>query len=226
MAHLVLVRHAQSEWNAQNRFTGWQDPSLSKEGMSEARLCAAAMREDGLTFDCAYTSYLRRAVRTLWLIQEEMDLMWLSVFTDWRLNERHYGDLQGRNKAEIAAAHGEAQVYDWRRGYLSCPPLAAAAVDAPDHRYAGIADKPQGESLATTLLRTRACYEERIVPQLQAGRRVLVVAHGNSLRTLVKHIENIADADIAQVSIPTGRALVYQTDDKGAPQAPATVLPQ
>lgn len=221
---MVLVRHGQSVWNKQNRFTGWYDAPLTACGVKEAQAVADALIAHNMTFDCVFTSYLQRAIRTLWTIQENMQLMWLPLTTDWRLNERHYGNLQGLNKIETIAKHGESQVYSWRRSYHTCPPpTETAPANDNDHRYAHV-PVPQTESLADTLLRVTECYKEKILPQLQARRKVLIVAHGNSLRALVKYIENIPEEDIIHLEIPTGGALVYRVNDKGEPQGTATKL--
>lgn len=215
-AQLVLVRHGQSVWNRQNRFTGWQNPPLSSQGRAEARQTGKLLASRQITFDTAYTSYLQRAAETLWLIQKTMQLMWLPVTPDWRLNERHYGKLQGQNKTVAEQQHGAAQVHEWRRGYTQRPPAGESA-DAPDHRYYGV-PTPHGESLADTQARVLSCYRERLLPLLQAQQRVLVVAHGNSLRALVMHLDNLADTAGMQLEIPTGAALVYDcADNQPAP---------
>ena len=214
---LVLVRHGQSEWNLENLFTGWTDVDLTHRGIGEARAAGIALREEGIGFDVAFTSVLTRAIRTLWLVLDEMDLMWVPVHRDWRLNERHYGALQGLDKAETAARHGADQVKIWRRSYDVPPP--ALEVDDNRHprfdpRYRGLDEGrlPSTESLATTLVRVRPCWEERIAPALMAGRDVLVAAHGNSLRALVKMLEGISDQAITEFNIPTGVPRVYQLD--------------
>lgn len=214
---LVLVRHGQSEWNLENLFTGWTDVDLTDQGVREAQAAGRALREEGTAFDIAFTSVLTRAIRTLWLILDEMDLMWIPVHRDWRLNERHYGALQGLDKAETAARHGADQVQIWRRSYDIPPP--AVDVDDDRHprfdpRYGGLdaALLPATESLATTLVRVRPCWEERIAPELVAGRDVLVAAHGNSLRALVKMLEGISDRAITEFNIPTGVPRVYELD--------------
>lgn len=214
----MLVRHGQSEWNRENRFTGWEDPPLTSRGQDEARATAQKMRAANITFDGAFVSYLRRAVETLWLIQQEMNLMWLPTATDWRLNERHYGALQGENKSEIARQHGEEQVLLWRRGYEDRPP-PGEPLRVPDHRYAD-AEVPRGENLADTRARAAACYESRILPLLRARRRVLAVAHGNTLRALMMHLGDIAPADAMRLEIPTGGAAAYKTDENGVPIPP------
>ena len=219
---LVLVRHGQSEWNLENLFTGWTDVDLTGQGVREAQAAGRALREEGIAFDVAFTSVLTRAIRTLWLVLDEMDLMWIPVHRDWRLNERHYGALQGLDKAETAARHGADQVQIWRRSYDIPPP--AVDVDDDRHprfdaRYGGLdaALLPATESLATTLVRVRPCWEERIAPALVAGRNVLVAAHGNSLRALVKMLEGISDQAITEFNIPTGVPRVYELDPRLRP---------
>lgn len=214
---LVMVRHGQSEWNLQNLFTGWTDVDLTEQGVAEAREAAATLRAEGLEFDIAFTSVLARAIRTLWLILDEMQLMWIPVRRDWRLNERHYGDLQGLDKAETTARFGAEQVKVWRRSYdIPPPPLTADDPRHPRHdaRYREIERSalPVTESLKTTLARVRPCWEERIVPQLQQGQNVLIAAHGNSLRALVKMLEGVSDAHITEFNIPTGAPRIYEFD--------------
>lgn len=214
---LVMVRHGQSEWNLQNLFTGWSDVDLTEQGVAEAREAAATLQAEGLDFDIAFTSVLVRAIRTLWLILDEMQLMWIPVVRDWRLNERHYGDLQGLNKAETTAKFGAEQVRIWRRSYdIPPPPLTADDPRHPRHdaRYRNIAANalPATESLKTTLVRVHPCWEERIVPELEQGRNVLIAAHGNSLRALVKMLEGVSDADITEFNIPTGAPRIYEFD--------------
>ncbi|MGU9952316.1 MAG: 2,3-bisphosphoglycerate-dependent phosphoglycerate mutase [Gammaproteobacteria bacterium WSBS_2016_MAG_OTU1] len=215
---LALVRHGQSAWNLQNLFTGWQNPPLTEKGREEAKAAADSFIADGITFDVLYTSYLRRAIETLWIIQERMQLMWLPVATDWRLNERHYGDLQGKNKNDILSEYGEEQLHLWRRSYDTAPPSGNSA-DNPDHRYANISI-PCGESLATTKIRVIKCYEQCILPQLQQQKRVLIVAHGNSLRALIMHIEQIPPANIMEKEIHTGGTIIYPCDNNGLPIPP------
>ena len=219
---LVLVRHGQSEWNLENLFTGWTDVDLTGQGVREAQAAGRALREEGIAFEVAFTSVLTRAIRTLWLVLDEMDLMWIPVHRDWRLNERHYGALQGLDKAETAARHGADQVQIWRRSYDIPPP----AVDVDDDRHPRFDPRygeqdaallPATESLATTLVRVRPCWEERIAPALVAGRNVLVAAHGNSLRALVKMLEGISDQAITEFNIPTGVPRVYELDPKLRP---------
>ncbi len=217
MYRLVLVRHGQSTWNLENRFTGWTDVGLTEQGEAEAREAGRLLRAADYVFDAAYTSVLRRAIKTLWILLEEIGLEWIPVHNSWRLNERHYGALQGLNKAEMAAKYGEEQVRLWRRSYDTPPPPLAP--DDPRHprfdpRYAGLppADLPACESLKDTLTRVLPYWHETLAPTIRAGRRILVVAHGNSLRALVKYLDNISDADIMDLNIPTGVPLVYELD--------------
>ena len=213
---LVLCRHGQSDWNLRNLFTGWTDVDLTELGRQEAIDAGRTLRELGYQFDIAFTSVLKRAIRTLWLMQDELDVMWIPVVRDWRLNERHYGALQGLNKAETAAKYGDEQVLVWRRSYSTAPPpLEVTDERHPSHdkRYAGVADLPSTESLATTLDRVRPCWNELIAPQLMAGKNVLVAAHGNSLRALVKMLDGVSDDDIVGFNIPTGIPLAYELDD-------------
>jgi 2,3-bisphosphoglycerate-dependent phosphoglycerate mutase len=214
---LVMVRHGQSEWNLKNLFTGWTDVDLTEQGVSEARAGARTLMEEGIDFDVAFTSVLTRAIRTLWLILDEMDRLWLPVERHWRLNERHYGALQGLDKAETAEKHGADQVKIWRRSY-NIPPPALADDDerhpCHDRRYRDIAQSalPGTESLKTTLDRVRPYWEDRILPELRSGRNVLVAAHGNSLRAMVKMLEDISDDDITEFNIPTGVPRIYEFD--------------
>ncbi|MDH4054627.1 MAG: 2,3-diphosphoglycerate-dependent phosphoglycerate mutase [Gammaproteobacteria bacterium] len=213
---LVLCRHGQSDWNLKNLFTGWTDVDLTELGNQEARDAGRLLNDLGFRFDIAYTSVLKRAIRTLWHIQDQMDLMWIPVIRDWRLNERHYGALQGLNKAETAAKYGDEQVHIWRRSYdIPPPPLDASDERHPAHdpRYAGIAGLPATESLATTLDRVLPCWTEVIAPQLKNGKNVLIAAHGNSLRALVKMLDNISDEEITEFNIPTGIPIAYELDD-------------
>lgn len=215
--HLVLVRHGQSDWNQKNLFTGWTDVDLTEQGRHEARQAGRTIAEAGLTFDLAFTSVLIRAIRTLWLVLDEMQLGWIPVENHWRLNERHYGALQGLDKAETAAKHGADQVKIWRRSYdIPPPPLEPSDARHPSHdrRYAGLAPGalPATESLKSTLARVRPYWEDRIAPELLRGRNVLVAAHGNSLRALVKMLEGISDHDIVELNIPTGAPRVYELD--------------
>lgn len=213
---LVLCRHGQSEWNLKNLFTGWTDVDLTEKGTKEAADAGTLLSELGFEFDIAYTSVLKRAIRTLWLMLDEMDAMWIPVIRDWRLNERHYGALQGLNKAETAAQYGDEQVHIWRRSY-DIPPPEIELVDErhPSHdpRYAGIDGLPATESLALTLDRVRPCWNERIAPELKAGKNVLIAAHGNSLRALVKMLDEVSDEEITGFNIPTGVPLSYKLDD-------------
>ena len=213
---LVLCRHGQSDWNLRNLFTGWTDVDLTELGRQEAIDAGRTLRERGYQFDIAFTSVLKRAIRTLWLMQDELDVMWIPVVRDWRLNERHYGALQGLNKAETAAKYGDEQVLIWRRSYSTAPPpLEETDERHPSHdkRYAGVTDLPSTESLATTLDRVRPCWNEFIAPQLMAGKNVLVAAHGNSLRALVKMLDQVSEDDIVGFNIPTGIPLAYELDD-------------
>jgi 2,3-bisphosphoglycerate-dependent phosphoglycerate mutase len=219
MRKLVLIRHGESVWNKENRFTGWTDVDLTDQGREEAREGARALKAAGYTFDIAYTSVLKRAIRTLWTVLDEMDLMWVPVERAWQLNERHYGALQGLNKAETAEKFGEAQVKVWRRSYDTPPPPLEKSDDrwpGRDPRYAGLPEKelPLTECLKDTVARFVPYWESEIAPQVKSGKRVVIVAHGNSLRALVKHLDNISDEDIIELNIPTGMPLVYElTDD-------------
>ncbi len=217
---LVLCRHGQSDWNLKNLFTGWTDVDLTEQGNQEAIAAGKLLRDLGFNFDIAYTSVLKRAIRTLWHIQDQMDLMWIPVVRDWRLNERHYGALQGLNKAETAAKYGEEQVHIWRRSYDIPPPQLDAADKrhpAHDPRYAGIDRLPATESLATTLERVLPCWNDVIAPPLKAGKNVLIAAHGNSLRALVKMLDKVSDEEITGFNIPTGIPLAYELDDELQP---------
>ena len=217
---LVLCRHGQSDWNLKNLFSGWTDVDLTEQGVQEAVDAARTLEDSGYEFDVAITSVLTRAIRTLWLMLDEMDRMWLPVIRDWRLNERHYGSLQGLNKAETAAKYGEDQVHIWRRSYdIPPPPVDADDERHPAHdpRYAGIANLPSTESLATTLDRVRPCWNEIIAPELRAGKNVLIAAHGNSLRALVKMLDGVSDQAITGFNIPTGIPLAYELDDNLKP---------
>lgn len=222
MYTVVLLRHGESEWNRENRFTGWTDVDLTEKGREEAKQAGLVLQREGFTFDVAYTSVLKRALRTLWLALDEMDLLWLPVLRSWRLNERHYGALQGLNKAETAAEYGDAQVKIWRRSYATPPP--ALTPDDPRHprfdrRYAGLkpSELPLTECLADTVERVLPYWNEVITPDIRAGRKVLVVAHGNSLRALVKHLDNVSETDILELNIPTGVPLVYELDAEMRP---------
>ncbi|HYN49030.1 MAG TPA: 2,3-diphosphoglycerate-dependent phosphoglycerate mutase [Candidatus Nanopelagicales bacterium] len=223
MPTLVLLRHGESTWNKENRFTGWTDVDLSDTGAAEAHEAGRLLRAEGFTFDVAYTSVLRRAIRTLWIALDELDQMWLPVTGSWRLNERHYGALQGLNKAETAAQFGDEQVKIWRRSYdIPPPPLADDDERFPgrDPRYAGLADAeiPRCESLKDTVARFLPFWESDIAPALRDGRRVLVAAHGNSLRALVKYLDDISDTDIVGLNIPTGAPLAYDLHDDLRPR--------
>ena len=217
MHRLVLVRHGESDWNRENRFTGWTDVDLSARGLEEARAAGRLLRSEGFSFDLAFTSVLRRAIRTLWLMLDEMDLLWLPVDKDWRLNERHYGALQGLNKAEMAVRFGEQQVLEWRRSYRTRPPALEASEErdaARDRRYAHLsrAQVPLTECLEDTVARVLPCWEDAIAPAIRRGGRVLVAAHGNSLRALIKHLDGIGDDEIVGLNVPTGIPLVYELD--------------
>ena len=213
---LVLCRHGQSDWNLKNLFTGWTDVDLTEKGIAEAHDAGRLLTDLGYEFDVAYTSVLQRAIRTLWIMLDEMDRVWIPVIRDWRLNERHYGALQGLNKAETAAKYGDDQVHIWRRSYDIPPPeLDADDERHPSHdaRYAGIAGLPTTESLATTLERVMPCWNDVIAPDLKAGKDVLIAAHGNSLRALVKMLDGVSDDEITGFNIPTGIPLAYELDD-------------
>ena len=213
---LVLCRHGQSDWNLKNLFTGWHDVDLTEQGIQEAISAGKLFNELGYDFDIAYTSVLKRAIRTLWLILDEMDRMWIPVIRDWRLNERHYGALQGLNKSETAAKYGDDQVHIWRRSYDIPPPeldLDDERHPSHDARYAGIDGLPATESLAITLDRVRPCWDGVIAPDLRAGKNVLIAAHGNSLRALVKMLDEVSDDEITKFNIPTGIPLAYELDN-------------
>ncbi len=213
---LILCRHGQSDWNLKNLFTGWTDVDLTEKGIAEAKAAGKLLREGGYSFDIAYTSVLKRAIRTLWYILDEMDLMWIPVVRAWELNERHYGALQGLNKAETAAKYGDEQVHIWRRSYDIPPPVLEDDDDRhPRHdpRYQGFDGLPATESLATTLERVAPYWEAHIAPDLRAGKNVLIAAHGNSLRALVKMLDNISEDEITQFNIPTGIPIEYRLDD-------------
>jgi 2,3-bisphosphoglycerate-dependent phosphoglycerate mutase len=222
MIKLVLLRHGQSSWNLENRFTGWTDVDLSEAGVAEAHQAGKLLREGGYIFDVAITSVLKRAIRTLWIAMDELDQMWIPVINAWQLNERHYGALQGLNKAETAEKYGQEQVHLWRRSY-SVPPPALNA-DDPRHprfdpRYASLspAELPACESLELTLKRALPYWFDEIVPRLKSGQRLLIAAHGNSLRALVKHLDHISDDEIVELNIPTGIPLVYELNDDMTP---------
>ncbi len=219
MKKLVLLRHGQSVWNLENRFTGWKDVDLSDRGREEAGAAGRLLARHGFRFDCMFTSVLKRAIRTGWIALDELDQMWIPVFKDWRLNERHYGALTGLNKAETAEEYGEEQVHVWRRSYATPPPELDD--DDPRHprfdpRYARLttAELPATESLATTLQRVLPYWDAEIAPTLNRAETVLIAAHGNSLRALIKHLDGVSDEDITGVEIPTGEPLVYELDDE------------
>ncbi|OIP98744.1 phosphoglyceromutase [Candidatus Wirthbacteria bacterium CG2_30_54_11] len=218
MLKLVLIRHGQSQWNLENRFTGWTDVDISETGVKEAHHAAELLKEGGYTFDLCYTSLLKRAIRTGWIVLDDLDLMWIPVVRAWELNERHYGALQGLDKSETAQKHGEEQFFIWRRSYDVPPP--ALMLDDPRHprfdrRYVGLSEKqlPCTECLKDTVNRVVPYYEQTIVPALREGKRVLIAAHGNSLRALVKYLDHVSDEDITGLNIPTGIPLVYELDD-------------
>jgi 2,3-bisphosphoglycerate-dependent phosphoglycerate mutase len=222
MKKLVLVRHGESDWNCENRFTGWTDVDLSEKGKGEALAGGRVLKREGYTFDVAYTSVLKRAIRTLWIVLDEMDLMWIPVHRSWRLNERHYGALQGLNKSETAAKFGEEQVKIWRRSYDVRPPALEpddARYPGRDPRYAGLSrsELPLAECLKDTVERFLPYWHETIAPAVASGQRVLIAAHGNSLRALVKYLDNVSDQDIVALNIPTGMPLVYELDDRLKP---------
>jgi 2,3-bisphosphoglycerate-dependent phosphoglycerate mutase len=215
MPRLVLIRHGQSTWNLENRFTGWWDVDVTDKGVAEAKAAGVLMAERGLDFDICFTSLQTRAIKTLNLALEEMGRLWLPVGKHWRLNERHYGGLTGLNKAETAQKHGNEQVHVWRRSFDIPPPLMERDSEydlGADRRYAGV-DIPRTESLKDTIARVLPYWEQRIAPALMAGERVLISAHGNSLRALVKHLSNIPDEEITGLEIPTGQPIVYELDD-------------
>jgi 2,3-bisphosphoglycerate-dependent phosphoglycerate mutase len=217
MFKVVLIRHGESSWNKENRFTGWTDVPLSDKGTAEAREAGKLLKKEGFTFDLAFTSVLKRAIKTLWLTLEEMDLMWIPVTHSWCLNERHYGALQGLNKAETAAKYGDDQVKIWRRSYDVRPPLLDKNDDrhpGRDPRYASLppSELPDGECLADTVARAVPYWEKTIVPEIRAGRKILIAAHGNSLRALVKYLDNVSEKDILELNIPTGVPLLYELD--------------
>jgi 2,3-bisphosphoglycerate-dependent phosphoglycerate mutase len=222
MHKLVLIRHGESLWNKENRFTGWKDVDLSPQGIQEAHAAGRLLKSEGFTFDEAYTSVLKRAIRTLWIILDEMDLMWIPVTKHWILNERHYGALQGLNKAETAAKYGEEQVLVWRRSF-DVPPGALEDTDerylGNDPRYCSIEPGkfPKSECLSDTVSRVVPYFQSEIMPKVAAGKRLIIAAHGNSLRALVKHLDNIGDTDIVNLNIPTGIPLVYELDDNLKP---------
>ena len=221
MHKLVLIRHGQSQWNLDNRFSGWADVDLTEQGVAEAAEAGRLLKEAGYTFDVAHTSVLKRAVRTLWGVQDAMELMWIPVLTDWRLNERHYGALTGLNKAETATKFGEDQVKIWRRSYDIPPPALerSANESVNDPRYATLdpRDIPDTECLKDTVARVLPVWNESIAPAIKSGRKVLIAAHGNSIRALVKYLDGISDADIVGLNIPNGVPLVYELDENLKP---------
>lgn len=218
MHKVVLLRHGESTWNKENRFTGWTDVDLSEKGIKEAHNAGQTLKKDGYTFDVAYTSVLKRAIRTLWITMDEMDLMWIPVIRDWRLNERHYGALQGLNKAETAKKYGDEQVLIWRRSYDTQPPALENTDErfpGNDPRYRELSEKelPLTECLKDTVARFVPYWENTIAPSIKQGKKVLIAAHGNSLRALVKYLDNIPEDEIVGLNIPTGVPLVYELDD-------------
>lgn len=220
MHKIVLIRHGESQWNKENRFTGWKDVDLSEKGRAEAAAAGKLLKAEGFTFDEAYTSVLKRAIRTLWSILSEMDLMWVPETKSWLLNERHYGGLQGLDKAETAAKYGDEQVLIWRRSYDVPPPALDKGDDrwlGSDPRYSGIENFPATECLKDTVARVVPYWENEIAPKVKSGKKLIIAAHGNSLRALVKHLDGIADDDIVNLNIPTGVPLVYELDADLAP---------
>jgi 2,3-bisphosphoglycerate-dependent phosphoglycerate mutase len=226
MKQLVLIRHGESQWNQENRFTGWVDVRLSEKGLAEAKSAGQALRKEGLSFDAAFTSVLRRAITTLFNVLDQMDLLWIPIQKHWRLNERHYGALQGLNKAETAAKHGDDQVKIWRRSFdVAPPPLKAwdPAWPGNDARYKP-GEMPPTESLKDTIARALPYWESAIAPELRAGKRVIVAAHGNSLRGLIKHLDRISDQEIVDLELPTGVPIVYELTDQLTPVRPRRLL--
>ena len=222
MIKVVLLRHGESQWNLENRFTGWTDVDLTPKGIAEAHEAARLLKEGGYTFDVVYTSVLKRAIRTQAIVLDDLDLLWVPVVRHWRLNERHYGDLQGLNKAETTAKFGEEQVKVWRRSYATPPPPADAAdprYPGHDPRYKGLSsgDLPLTESLKDTVARFLPYWHETIAPEIKAGKRVLIAAHGNSLRALVKYLDDVPESEIVELNIPTGIPLVYELDESLRP---------
>jgi 2,3-bisphosphoglycerate-dependent phosphoglycerate mutase len=222
MKKLVLLRHGESTWNQENRFTGWTDVDLTERGTAQARRAGQQLKEEGFVFDVGYTSLLKRAIRTLWIVLDELDQLWIPVNRSWRLNERHYGALQGLNKAQTAEKYGDEQVLVWRRSYDTPPPALEDGDErfpANDPRYRDLAaeDIPATECLKDTVARFLPYWHETIAPQVRAGKRVIITAHGNSLRALVKYLDDVSDADIVNLNIPTGVPLVYELDDSLAP---------
>ncbi len=222
MKKLILLRHGESTWNKENRFTGWTDVDLSATGMEEARHAGRLLRESGFAFDVAYTSVLKRAIRTLWIVLDELDQMWIPVHLSWRLNERHYGALQGLNKVETALRYGEEQVLIWRRSYNTRPPALTREDPRypgfdPRYRHLSIQDIPLTECLEDTVKRFLPYWNETIAPQVQSGQHVLITAHGNSLRALVMYLDNLSEQEVMELNIPTGVPLVYELDDSLKP---------
>ena len=222
MIKLVLLRHGESTWNKENRFTGWTDVALSEKGVQEAKTAALLLKQNGFVFDVAYTSLLKRAIKTLWIVLEDMELMWIPVNLSWRLNERHYGTLQGLNKSETAAKFGEQQVLLWRRSYDVRPPAldkSDSRYPGNDPRYRGLPEKnlPLTECLKDTVTRFLPYWNETIAPAVKSGQNVILSAHGNSLRALVKHLDHISDQQIVELNIPTGIPLVYELDNNMTP---------
>ncbi|MBQ3457209.1 MAG: 2,3-diphosphoglycerate-dependent phosphoglycerate mutase [Synergistaceae bacterium] len=222
MYEIVLIRHGESAWNKENRFTGWTDVPLSDKGVEEARSAGKLLKAEGFAFDFAFTSVLKRAIKTLWLVLEEMDRMWIPIQHSWKLNERHYGALQGLNKADTAAKYGDAQVKIWRRSYDIQPPVLTKDDERyPGHdpRYTGLTESelPLTECLADTVARVVPYWEESIVPVIKSGKKIIIAAHGNSLRALVKYLDNISEKDILELNIPTGVPLVYELDENMKP---------
>ena len=223
MKKIVLLRHGESTWNKENRFTGWTDVGLTERGLAEAVAAGQLLKREGYDFDVAYTSMLRRAIKTLWSVLEEMDRMWIPIHHSWRLNERHYGALQGLNKAETAAKFGEQQVLIWRRAYDTPPPALAEddpRLETGDPRYVGLApgEFPRTECLKDTVDRFLPYWFETIAPMVKSGKNVIIAAHGNSLRALIKYLDDVSNADIVGLNIPTGQPLVYELDDELRPR--------
>ena len=220
MYKLVMMRHGQSQWNQENRFTGWVDVELTEEGKQEAQRAGKTLSQKGFQFDYTYTSLLKRAIRSLWIVLDELDQMWLPTQKAWQLNERHYGALQGLNKDETIQKYGKEQVFTWRRSYASPPPQLS--IESPlhpihDKRYLGIQNLPSTEALSHTQARVLPFWHKEIVPQIKQNQRVLIVAHGNSLRSLIKHLDQVSDEEITQYNIPTGNPLVYELDQDLVP---------
>lgn len=222
MTNLVLLRHGESIWNKENRFTGWTDVDLSEKGIREAKQAGKVLKKEGYSFDVAFSSLLKRAIRTLWIVQDEMNLMWLPVNISWRLNERHYGALQGLNKAEIAAKYGEEQVLKWRRSYDIRPPALEntderSPCNDPKYKDLDNKDIPLTECLKDTVERFLPYWHAVIVPMIRSGKRVIISAHGNSIRALVKYVDGVSDVDIVGINIPTGIPLIYELDERLKP---------